>query len=103
MNVRNRKSIVLRGSKNISGIWLVGNIGRERGSILWPLLGCYLTVPLFIWGGVNTNAVTSFAGILMFNWKSKQWKKFEREALPVWKRILILSLCGNVKRCTIDN
>ncbi|XP_076342193.1 uncharacterized protein LOC143242614 isoform X3 [Tachypleus tridentatus] len=27
----------------------VGNIGREQGSFWWPLLGAYLTYPLYFW------------------------------------------------------
>ncbi|XP_076342215.1 uncharacterized protein LOC143242621 isoform X3 [Tachypleus tridentatus] len=31
------------------GIHPVGNIGREQGSFWWPLLGAYLTHPLYFW------------------------------------------------------
>ena len=32
------------------GIWLVGNIGRWQGGLGRPLLGCYLTLPAYLWG-----------------------------------------------------
>ena len=42
----------------ISGIWLVGTIGRETGPIKPHLIACYVAVPFFITGVVNYSAVT---------------------------------------------
>ncbi len=41
-----------------TGVWVVGNIGRERGS-LWPtLVACYLAAPLYVYGYINTAGVS---------------------------------------------
>ena len=43
------------------GVWLVGNIGREQGTFLRPLLACYATLPLHFYGG-NMIAWTTIVG-----------------------------------------
>jgi len=79
------------------GIWIVGNIGRESGSLKWPLLGCILTSPLhFGFFGdtlrINYTFVT-ISGIILFQWKSKSWRRKIEKPMPAWKRLLILFLC----------
>ena len=32
------------------GVWLVGNIGRWQGGLARPLLACYLTLPVYLYG-----------------------------------------------------
>ena len=43
------------------GIWLVGNIGRWEGSFRRPLLGCYLTLPAYLYG-MNVVSWTTILG-----------------------------------------
>ena len=43
------------------GIWLVGNIGRWKGSFSRPLLGCYLTLPAYLYG-MNIVSWTTILG-----------------------------------------
>ena len=43
------------------GIWLVGNIGRWQGSLARPLLGCYLTLPAYLYG-MNVVSWTTIIG-----------------------------------------
>lgn len=74
------------------GVWLVGNIGREQGTFLRPLLACYATLPLHFYGG-NMIAWTTIVGALLFK---RQWRRQVRDPAPMWKRILILSLCGSL-------
>ena len=76
------------------GIWLVGNIGREKGAIWPPIVACYLASPALQFLGIGNAALVSVAGIIVFNWKSKQWRRTPREPLPLWKILLILTLCG---------
>ncbi len=76
------------------GIWIVGNIGKQQGSIKWPLLGCYLTTGLHVFG-YTTYIWTTLAGIIAFQMKSRSWRRTIREPLPFWKRVLILVLCSN--------
>ncbi|XP_076342214.1 uncharacterized protein LOC143242621 isoform X2 [Tachypleus tridentatus] len=44
-----RRTNCLKPDFDIRGIHPVGNIGREQGSFWWPLLGAYLTHPLYFW------------------------------------------------------
>jgi DnaJ family protein C protein 22 len=67
----------------------VGNIGKERGSIWWPLLGCYLTAPFHVLG-YSSYIWTTLCGMIGWQLKSKQWKRFVRDPNPNWKRILIV-------------
>lgn len=86
---------ILAPAATALGIWLVGNIGREKGSIRWPLLGCYLTTPFHIMG-YTSYLWTTVLGIIAFLYKAKQWKRTVREQLPLGKRLLILLLCGSL-------
>ena len=52
------------------GIWVVGNIGRWKGSLSRPLLGCYLTLPAYLYG-MNIVSWTTIIGkklIYCNNW-----------------------------------
>ncbi|XP_076342578.1 uncharacterized protein LOC143242866 [Tachypleus tridentatus] len=68
----------------------VGNIGREQGSFWWPLLGAYLTYPLYFW---DLNSVFS----VFFNWYSKKWQRKPLPRRSISKRLLVLSF---VEHCT---
>lgn len=71
------------------GIWLVGNIGRWEGSIKHPIIGCYLTTPLYFFG-ISAGSWTTLVGAYFFK---RQWRK-ERSTGGRVKRILLLMLCG---------
>lgn len=73
------------------GIWIVGNIGRWEGSLKHPLAGCYLALPLQLYG-INAGSISTLLGAYCFR---RKWRKHKREQ-PLWKRLLILSLCGSV-------
>ena len=45
------------------GIWVVGNIGRWEGSLKRPLIGCYLTLPAYLYG-MNVVSWTTILGNL---------------------------------------
>lgn len=77
------------------GIWLVGTIGRESGSIKPPLIACYSMLPFFILGHVTFLMVT-FVGVVAFQWKSKEWRRKVTKQPGVAKRLLILALCGSL-------
>jgi len=49
-----------------TGIWLVGTIGRETGSIKPHLVACYVALPFFITGVVNYSVITFVGNILPF-------------------------------------
>ena len=117
-----RGIVILSRKATISGIWFVGNIGRERGSIVWPLMVIYGLKIFDLITGISVSGFTSFlgeqpinaftifeikyskcstllfSGVIAFNWKSKEWRRQIRESAPLWKRCLILFLCGKFKR-----
>jgi len=75
------------------GIWLVGNIGRWEGSIKYPLIGCYLTTPLYFFG-INAGSLTTLVGAHFFR---RQWRK-ERDPAATTsarlKQVAVLVMCG---------
>ncbi|XP_013782612.1 dnaJ homolog subfamily C member 22-like [Limulus polyphemus] len=75
------------------GIHLVGNIGREQGSFWWPLLGAYLTYPLYFWS-LNSVFWTSLFSQCFFNWYSKKWRRKPLPRRHICKRLLVLTFCG---------
>ena len=85
-------SDLLAPAASALGVTLVGNIGKERGSIWWPLLGCYLVTPFHLYGNITYTFVT-IAGIIFFHVFAKQWRRQIREPHPVCTRFLIITLC----------
>lgn len=59
---------------NISGVWLIGNIGREKGSLIWCTLGSYMILPFALIDFQSIHWCCVFSSIL-FEWKGKQWKR----------------------------
>merc|ERR1711962_408205 len=75
------------------GIWLVGNIGRWEGDFKRPLIGCYLTLPAYLYG-MSVVSWTTIIGAYMFK---RQWKKGpSKSQKPLYVRILVLGLCGSL-------
>lgn len=72
------------------GVWLVGNIGRWEGSIKHPIIGCYITLPLYYYG-INAGSLTTLIGAYFFR---RRWSKFDRDGCSVLKRALVLGACG---------
>jgi len=72
------------------GIWLVGNIGRWEGSFRRPLLGCYLTLPAYLYG-MNVVSWTTILGAYCFN---RQWRRPGKPSRAWYTRIVVLTLCG---------
>ncbi|XP_023348682.1 dnaJ homolog subfamily C member 22, partial [Eurytemora carolleeae] len=63
---------------------------RWKGSILHPLIGCYLTLPLFFFG-INPGSLSTLVGAYCFR---RRWRGIERECTPSWRRVLTLVVCG---------
>jgi len=73
------------------GIWLVGNIGRWEGGFKRPLLGCYLTLPAYLYG-MSVVSWTTIIGAYMFK---RQWRRGpSKSQKPLYQRLFILGLCG---------
>eukprot|EP00095_Tigriopus_kingsejongensis_P006429 maker-scaffold469_size162558-snap-gene-0.28 protein:Tk06429 transcript:maker-scaffold469_size162558-snap-gene-0.28-mRNA-1 annotation:"uncharacterized protein LOC101741444" len=75
------------------GIWVVGNIGRQQGSLLPPTVACYGTY-LLKFAGFPSNGWICIAGIIAFQWKSREWSRTIRRPEPFWRTTLILVICA---------
>lgn len=75
------------------GVHLVGNIGEQKGNFKMPLLGAYLTYPLYFF---STHSVfwSSLASSYFFNNYAKTWRLQPRPAKPLCKRLVVFITCG---------
>lgn len=76
------------------GVHLIGNIGRHKGGIKYPLLAAYATAPAYVFLGVNSVFYSSLAANWAFGYYERRWRKQYDRRKPVWKRLLVLTLCG---------
>lgn len=75
------------------GVHLVGNIGEQEGNFKMPLLGAYLTYPLYFW---STHSVfwTSLLSSYFFNNYTKSWRLKPRPAKPLVQRLAVFATCS---------
>merc|ERR1719367_2269474 len=62
------------------GVWVVGNIGREKGGIGWPLLAAYLSSPLYIFYNFGFTVVT-LSSVVAFHWLASSCSIFVKSTL----------------------
>uniref|UniRef100_A0A0K2V1Q9 DnaJ homolog subfamily C member 22 n=2 Tax=Lepeophtheirus salmonis TaxID=72036 RepID=A0A0K2V1Q9_LEPSM len=70
------------------GIWMVGNIGKEKGSIFPTLIACYIVVffiPIF---------VMTLIGVIIFQIFSRNWRLPEEESKSRVKSTVVLIILG---------
>jgi len=80
------------------GVWIVGNIGREKGSPTIAVLTAYLAYSsrwYFFDEGVWLS-ITVLCSALAFDSFSKEWRRTPREKKSFCKRVSILILCGTI-------
>lgn len=63
------KAMVIETVYSLIGIWIVGNIGREQGSIKPVLVGCYALAAPYLFDYVGFSVVT-LAGKKCNNFRS---------------------------------
>lgn len=78
------------------GVWTVGNIGRQEGTIHWALCGAYAAFPLywFLEDDSSWYTLMVFVSAFAFDIKSKKWRRKPRKEKSLLKRIMVLNLCG---------
>lgn len=77
------------------GVWSVGNIGHEEGSIWWPLAAAYLTFPLYLYESTDTMfTIMVVASAFAFDIKAKKWRKKAKKKKSLKMRVLIISACA---------
>ncbi|KAJ8688656.1 hypothetical protein QAD02_024451 [Eretmocerus hayati] len=71
------------------GTWLVGNIGREQGSIWIPLLASYACYPTLYYIGDESSwlGLMVVAATLSFDSFSKQWRLKRRQKRSAWRKL----------------
>lgn len=69
------------------GVWTVGNIGREEGTIHWALFGAYATLPLYwlLEDDSTWYTLMTFVSALAFDTKSKQWRRKPKQQKSLLK------------------
>lgn len=77
------------------GVWTVGNIGHEQGTLKWPLLAAYVSYPLryFIYDETVFFTIMVLSAALAFDSFSKQWRRTPRRHRFV-KRVIVLGVCA---------
>ncbi|CAB3384689.1 Hypothetical predicted protein [Cloeon dipterum] len=76
------------------GVWAVGNVGRERGAIWWPLGIAFATTPvLWFWDDGTWFTAMTFCSSFGFDTLAKQWRKTYPKKRSLRSRILVLSFC----------
>lgn len=76
------------------GVWSVGNIGHQRGSIWWPLLTAYVSLILTY----VTDESTAFTLMILissfaFDTFAKRWKPKQKHRPSFVRRFLIIGIC----------
>lgn len=77
------------------GVYLVGNVGRHKGSFKWPLIGAYLTFPLYFWSN-NVVFWTSLSSNYFFNSYAKQWRRTPPTRRSFIRRVTVITICSLV-------
>jgi DnaJ family protein C protein 22 len=69
------------------GVWTVGNIGREEGTIHWALFGAYATFPLywFLEDDSTWYLMMTLVSALAFDTKSKKWRRKPKQQKSLLK------------------
>lgn len=77
------------------GVWSVGNIGHETGTIWWCLAGAYACYPLF-WHMDESTACTvmTLVSALAFDTLSKRWQTKPKPRKRFLKRCLTIGACA---------
>lgn len=79
------------------GVYLVSNIGNQKVSIKWPLLGSAIATPWLLNGSESMSLCALFSAVIAA--KKREWR-VEPYRVPgkcrLLKRILVLSLCGSL-------
>ncbi|XP_052746808.1 dnaJ homolog subfamily C member 22 [Bicyclus anynana] len=80
------------------GVWAVGNIGREKGGLKWPLLAAYVSYPIryFYYDKTVWITIMVLAAALVFDSYSKEWRRTPRQKRHVAKRLAVFGVCATL-------
>ncbi|XP_055331823.1 dnaJ homolog subfamily C member 22-like [Paramacrobiotus metropolitanus] len=77
------------------GVHLVGNIGMERGRLLWPVVGAYIASLAFLFQPKSI-AWAAVSSAFMFHWKSRDWVRQPKRKRHVCIRLATLGTAATV-------
>ncbi|KXJ28293.1 dnaJ homolog subfamily C member 22 [Exaiptasia diaphana] len=77
-----------------AGVYLVGNIGRERGDFKYAFMGCISSyaVITFLTSDEPGNMYVALFGAMSFQYKREYKKEIQPTKKTLWKRLQILGL-----------
>ncbi|XP_035433234.2 dnaJ homolog subfamily C member 22 isoform X2 [Spodoptera frugiperda] len=78
------------------GVWTVGNIGNEEGSLKWPLLGAFAAYPIryYVFDDSIWFTIMLLASACAFDSYSKRWRRTPKKKTHNVKRVSILAVCA---------
>ncbi|XP_022832733.1 dnaJ homolog subfamily C member 22 isoform X2 [Spodoptera litura] len=78
------------------GVWTVGNIGNEEGSLKWPLLGAFAAYPIryYVFDDSIWFTIMLLASACAFDSYSKRWRRTPKKKTHNVKRVSILATCA---------
>jgi len=59
----------------LAAVWLIGNIGREEGRLLWAVLGAYLVVLFTPFFGITVLNWCSIVSVVIFHLFGRKWRR----------------------------
>lgn len=79
-----------------AGVWTVGNIGRERGGLRWPLAAAYVAYPAryYLYDESLWLTAVVLAAALAFDSFSKEWRRTPPRRRSVLRRVAVLGTCA---------
>ena len=80
------------------GVHTVGNIGHQEGSLKWPLIGAYITAPLYLFSS-NSVFWTSMASYYCFNNYGRTWRRThykKKVSKSLFKRLFWLFMACSI-------
>ncbi|XP_046411522.1 dnaJ homolog subfamily C member 22 [Neodiprion fabricii] len=78
------------------GVWVVGNVGREEGSIWVPLVAAYVCYPTLTYLGDDSTWMSAMVltSALSFDTWSKRWRLKPKKKRGLVRRLTILGLAA---------
>ncbi|CAH1963930.1 unnamed protein product [Acanthoscelides obtectus] len=78
------------------GVWVVGNIGREQGSLWLTMATAYLTYlsRWYIYDDSIWMTIMTVSCGLVFDTFSKQWRRTPRKKRSFIQRVTVIAVCG---------
>ena len=70
---------------------MIGNIGREKGSLLWALVGSYIVVPFVLIFDIRILNYCSLISVILFHLMGRSWRREPYVNVSICRRFLRLS------------